>query len=352
MLAQTHPHLESVFLYLCNRNGEAEKQIPFSRIKTGSNRYAMWRCPKTNCKNKCLHTYVARINSITCACPNGCPFCSGRKYCYCNSLEGRCPSIVQKYWDFQANGDLKPSDVSQNSHKKVHWKCPDTTCDHHKWQASVTNFAGQKQGCPFCSSPPKRFCECFCLFTEHSDLIEHEWDYQKNKDLDFWSLGPQSNKKAHWICRKCKFEWQATISNRTGTMQSNCPKCKVLKLERNMMIILEKLCEEKKITSFQHQWHIPNTKYIADFHVVTLDNTSIIIEMDGIQHFIPKSFGSKSKSKEEMFLAVQTSDCAKNEWCKKHNIPLLRLSYLVSKESYEKEILAFIAQKPVMFKLI
>lgn len=61
-----------------------------------------------------------------------------------NDLATTHPDLV-KEWDYEKN-DLKPTDVTAGSAKKVWWKCQ----NGHSWQASVVNRA-KGTGCPFCS---------------------------------------------------------------------------------------------------------------------------------------------------------------------------------------------------------
>ena len=65
----------------------------------------------------------------------------------------------------------------------------------------------------------------------------------------------------------------------------------------------------------------PNTNRLARFDFFV--DKKYLIEFDGIQHFDIR-FGWNS---EENFLNVQERDKYKDEWCKKNNIPLIRIPY-------------------------
>lgn len=52
-----------------------------------------------------------------------------------------------------------------------------------------------------------------------------------------------------------------------------------------------------------------------------------LIEYDGEQHFIPQSFGDTKISAELKLKTTQLHDKIKNEYCIKHNIPLIRIPY-------------------------
>lgn len=62
-----------------------------------------------------------------------------------------------------------------------------------------------------------------------------------------------------------------------------------------------------------------------DFYV----NDEYIIEFDGIQHFQPERFNnnvSKEQAKQN-FIKTKIHDSYKNEYCKQHNIPIIRIPY-------------------------
>ena len=62
----------------------------------------------------------------------------------------------------------------------------------------------------------------------------------------------------------------------------------------------------------------PNTNCAArfDFYV----NNTYCIEFDGIQHFYPTRG-------QQVLEETKKRDLIKNEWCKNHNIPLIRIPY-------------------------
>jgi predicted Zn-ribbon and HTH transcriptional regulator len=61
------------------------------------------------------------------------------------------------------------------------------------------------------------------LATKNPELAS-EWHPTKNKNLTPSDVMPSSNKKVWWLCKKCGYEWQATINNRSNK-KSACPKC-------------------------------------------------------------------------------------------------------------------------------
>lgn len=65
------------------------------------------------------------------------------------------------------------------------------------------------------------------------------------------------------------------------------------------------------------------------------DNIKILIEYDGKQHFQPIDyFGGK-----EQYNKNKIRDDIKDEYCKKNNMPLLRLPYFLTNEEIKQQIL-------------
>ena len=92
--------------------------------------------------------------------------------------------------------------------------------------------------------------------------------------------------------------------------------------ERMIKRILDEIgvdyAEQKRFPDCKNKYTLP-----FDFAVFNLDKSiNCLIEYDGKQHFlsIPMYGG------DEALRQTQERDAIKNEYCKKHNIPLLRLN--------------------------
>ena len=82
-----------------------------------------------------------------------CPYCANKRVCDTNSLAILFPEIA-KEWHPNKNGELKPSDVTFGSKRKIWWKCP--VAEDHVWRAHPNSRTGRGDGCPFCSITPKQ----------------------------------------------------------------------------------------------------------------------------------------------------------------------------------------------------
>ncbi len=65
-----------------------------------------------------------------------------------NSLAAVCPKIASE-WHKTKNGDLRPSDVTSRSAKRVWWCCLKN--QEHEWNTLVHSRAASGSACPFCS---------------------------------------------------------------------------------------------------------------------------------------------------------------------------------------------------------
>jgi hypothetical protein len=194
---------------------------PFSKFSNGSRKKVWWKCPKSECNHP--HEWEAIIYSRTKDNGSGCPFCSGRNICPCNSLQTLKPDISVEW---HPRNNLKPSEVSVSSHKKVWWKCPKSGCGHpHEWEATINNRTNDR-GCPFCAG--KKICPCNSLQTLKPDIVS-EWHPRNTMKPSEVSVG--SNKKVWWKCLKMDcdhHEWESIINSRTSG--NGCPFCYGLKV--------------------------------------------------------------------------------------------------------------------------
>lgn len=131
-LQTTHPQLALEWNYEKNGN------LSPSNVTAYSGKKVWWRCPKG-------HEYPSIIANRT-AKGSNCPYCSNRKVLpgY-NDLKTTHPQLAEE-WLYEKNGELKPTDVTAGSGKKVWWKCK--KCGK-EWKAYVLNRS-RGAGCKCC----------------------------------------------------------------------------------------------------------------------------------------------------------------------------------------------------------
>lgn len=200
-------------------NYEKNGNITPDMFGINNNDKVWWKC------HTCGHEWQTSIIHRAGKRNSGCPICAretqGKTFTKLRvaergSLSDNNPTLSRD-WNPTRNGDLKPTDITVSSPKKVWWLC--NKCGY-EWEASPNNRNGKGVGCPCCSGRvPMIGANDFK--TQFPELAK-EWNYEKNDNLKPENYLPKSNKKVWWICSKCGYEWQATINNRTSG--HGCPK--------------------------------------------------------------------------------------------------------------------------------
>jgi len=288
-------------------DGESNVDLDPSKITLGSHIKAWWKC------SKCDHKWLAVVSSRGCG-HRGCPTCAknqlGKKLLkiFVNkrgSLAEKRPELA-KEWLSDKNGDLKPTDVTVGSNKKVWWKCSKCGCE---WQATVIDRS-QGHGCPSCIKIQRVETRVRLLvkrkgsFAEKYPELIKEWHPTKNGELTPYDITIGCKRKVWWKC-PLGHEYQAYIYNRRHT---GCP-----------------ICSLRQKTSFPEQaifyyvkklWPNSMNKYKDCFGDkmeldIYIPEIKTAIEYDG-SHWHETDFEHKREIK-------------KYELCKKHKICLIRI---------------------------
>lgn len=125
-----------------------------------------------------------------------------------------------------------------------------------------------------------------------------------------------------WMCQcKCGSICYATTSSLISGKKRSCG-C----ISSWAELIIKNILEKNYISfmqqySFDELRGIRNGKLRFDFAILDNNNVQYLIEYDGVQHYT--EIVNRGKLSE-----TQEHDKRKNEYCKKHNIPLIRLPYL------------------------
>jgi len=96
---------------------------------------------------RCGHEWQTTINKRTRQKnPTGCPYCSGKSVLKgFNDIQTTCPNLCEEW---HLNNVIKPTEVTQYSHKKIFWKC--IKC-YKIWQAHISDRTSKNSGCPHCN---------------------------------------------------------------------------------------------------------------------------------------------------------------------------------------------------------
>ena len=180
-----------------------------SEVMSKSSYRAYWICPQK-------HSFRTMVSERTTNDKTEyCPICSGKQVLAgYNDLATVCPEIAAQ-WDWEKNGDLRPTDVTEFSAKKVWWICE----KGHSWKALISGRS-RGNGCPYCSNAKllQGFNDVATLFPD----VAKEWSPENKKRPDEYIAGSHSRVK--WICSKCGHEWSTVIKERTYAGRG-CPQC-------------------------------------------------------------------------------------------------------------------------------
>lgn len=116
-----------------------------------------------------------------------------------------------------------------------------------------------------------------------------------------------------------------TIFQRTPTNFKQNPTCPCQNTKSKGEIIIRDFLIENNI-DFKQQYTFPD---LRDQRVLKFDffANGILIEYDGIQHFENCSFGAGTMKARYQFELQKRHDEMKNEYCKTHNLKLVRFDY-------------------------
>lgn len=176
----------------------------------GSGVRVWWKC------HVCGHEWKTPICDRTRDYKNGCPACSNRILVKGkNDLQTTNPELI-KEWNYELNGSLLPSDVTQYSHTKVWWKC--SKCGY-SYQATPSNrVIGRGCGC----------CAGRVVVPGINDLattmpdIAVDWHPTKNGDLKPTDVTKGRKDMIWWKCHICGHEWQDSLNHRNGGRGCSC----------------------------------------------------------------------------------------------------------------------------------
>ena len=275
---------------------EANAGLDPTKLTYGSTRKVWWKCPKCGGRwQTCIGDRTEKENRTR----TKCPYCSNKRVLInFNDLATINPQLASE-WHPTKNGDLKPTDVTAGSDRKVWWKCP--KCGG-EWQ-TVVRYRTNGAGCLYCVG--HKVLSGFNDLSTVNPELASEWHPTKNGDLKPTDVTAGTNKKVWWKCSKCGHEWQAQIALRKYT---NCPKCNLRKStsfpEQAVFYYVKKLypCSMNKykdcfMKKMEFDIYIPELK--------------VAIEYDGSQWH-----KTDSQHKKEI---------RKYEFCKKYGIYLIRV---------------------------
>lgn len=287
----------------------------------------------------------------------GCPYLSGKAiWVGFNDLATTHP-ILAKQWNYKRNGNLKPTDVTYGSHKKVWWYVLhyDKFLNRFfllEWDAIIYNRSLRINDNPYLAG--KKVLKGFNDLATMNPDVAKDWHPTKNGDLKPTDVAANSHRKVWWqksfvdlwTGQIVTHEWLSIIGERNDG--DDCPYINTSKAERLLYDILATHNFQIKYSQSFANCKYKN-KLPFDFYLPT---ENILIETDGEQHFMSKScWGGDIE-----FENLKIRDNLKTNYCFDNNIPLLRIPYIYDpnkdRNKIEQLILDFIQTKQVPQEII
>lgn len=198
---------------------------------------------------------------------------------------------------------------SLNHNGRVHFICP-----KHKEKGEQvsfwTNFKIAVIGCMYCQNK-KRTTEDF----------KNEV-YQLNNTYKIVGSYKNEYTPIECVCNMCGRHWSTEA--RVLLMGCGCPSCKMSKGELSVKDTLIKMGVE-----YEREYKYKDCRYkgVLEFDFY-LPKYNAIIEYDGEYHYMPIKYSTKPEYDDhENFERAKKVDEIKNNYCKMHGIPLLRIPY-------------------------
>lgn len=170
------------------------------------------------------------------------------------------------------------------------------------------------------------------------------WLSLNGKGLKMLSKQYKGAKEKYIFKCSCGENFEASWEYIYLSRVTRCPKCnsKISNIElktkewldfNNIKYYREKTfkdCRYKRLLRF-------------DFYLIDLNK---VIEVDGIQHYQPTNFGNIDiKTSIDNFKQNQIKDKIKDNYCKSHNIPILRIPYTCFEDNTYKKMLSTFTAK-------
>ena len=174
-------------------------------------------------------------------------------------------------------------------------------------------------------------CEtCDAKFSQNGNLQQHINDVHLN-------LRP-------FECNTCEYKFSSRsnlkrhITICTGSLQCSGGEYKIMKVLSDLN--LEKNENYLYNTSY---WNVRDKSLLRWDFIVNHNESPVVIEFDGEQHFMPVNFGGSIERAEQIHEDVKRRDKIKDDHCKENNIPILRISYL-DIDNIEKLVKEFLSK--------
>lgn len=275
------------------------------------NRQALWHC-KCDCGKECdvLGNSLRSGHTTSCGC---------KRY------DKKVEDLTGKKFNNLTVLERKGSD----SNRRALWYCK-CTCGNFRTVTTTALKTNLIKSCVNCSVKNKK------KTIVPIDYINTSW-YKEIAGKKFGKLlaikPTEKRNNAGRVIWECQCDcgnpnpiFVSSSSLKSGNTSScGCLKNTSIGEEKIKNILISNQIPFKREYTFEDLISPKNSLLRFDFAILDKEkNVKYLIEYDGIQHFHPiERFGGA-----EGFNYLKKCDELKNQYCKKHNIPLLRINYL------------------------
>lgn len=262
--------------------------------ETRKNRYVAWRC-KCDCGNETtvITHYLLSGKIVSC----GCYRKDNASKTFTKDLTGKIFSELTV---------VGPTDKRKNG--AIVWECL-CSCGKTTYVQTGNLTSGHTKSCGHLHDTleSKR---ANLVGKRYGRLVVEEFLYSNDK------------KQSVWRCKCDCGNYTTSTTNQLNFGRKSSCGCIKSKGEQKIIQLLQdnNIAFECQKTFDTCIFPVSNRPALFDFYV---DN-KYIIEYDGEQHYIATNQGWNTS---EHLEKIQERDQYKNEWCKKNNIPLIRIPY-------------------------
>ena len=300
---------------------------------------------------KCKYQWEPTINSVING-NKGCPDCTGH-------VPYTLERFLKKVEELQKTDTIDFSQVTE-SHitEGVHSHIP-LTCKKcsHQWRPTIHSVINGGHGCPDCADRVPYTLE---------RVLQKAETLKRTDMIDFSRVNDSVITKGCYshiplTCKKCGHRWEPTI-NSVINHNTGCPRCRRSKMEEHTQKVLRVIQSTSSLDprhwtlrAFQPQFRLQGTQYRpgskgtpkevlrTDFMLKVRDGEgherTVILELDGHQHFKPVQFGGTTDLQaHERFLKQQRDDHHKDEHCRQKGWFMFRISYSVPLGEFETHL--------------
>lgn len=220
---------------------------------------------------------------------------------------------------------LKKDSKIKNS-KRIYWGCNCLRCGSY---SLLESKLVKKGAITNCGCKNNRFMNEYKI----GDFID---------DLELLDIIKIKGVGTYWNV-KCPFCGTPFVRLASNIVLGHYKSCGCLQRSYGELLVLSILKELNLKYEEQKSFKdLKNGVLRFDFEVIK-DNKIYLIEFDGMQHYSENSqFIRNKKIQKSNYKKLNYNDNLKNEYCLKHNIPLLRIVYTTNKEKIKKQIKEFL----------